>query len=255
MPTYLGIVKQTARFSRAVAPRSVTSVTTPGRVEQIADFVAEAWTAIQNRYEAWRFMRVEFPDTAVLTEGAAEFTPESLNLQNWSEWILGTEEGTVRLTSWPVADGNRDNERQLFIAPDYPAFRASYQRGTSISAPNGFPQVLSVDDQDRLVAWPTPDQDYRIAGSFRRTAQLLTANGDIPIIEEQFHNAITWAAVDLWHQTQRTETNTVLLAQQRAADRLGALRRRYLPVGEIVYHPLGRGRRSSVRRLSTRAPT
>ena len=255
MPTYLGIVQQAARFSRSIDPRTVTSVTGPGRIGQLADLVAEAWIEIQNRYEAWRFLRAEFPANAVLAEGAAEFTAASLNIENWSEWILGTEEGTVRLTVWPAGEPNRDNERQLVVVEDYPLFRSSYQRGTSITAPTGAPQVVTVDDQDRLVVWPTPDEDYRIAGSYRRSPQVLVDDDDVPIIADQFHNAITWSAVELFHQTQRTATDTYTLAERSAAKRMGALRRRYLPAGKIVYHPLGTGRRSSVRRLSTRAPT
>lgn len=255
MPTYLGITQQAARFSRAVDPRSVTNVTGPGRIGQLAELASEAWIEIQNRYEAWRFLRREFPDNAVLAEGAAELSANSLNLEHWSEWILGTEEGTVRLTVWPAGEPNRNNERQLVVSEDYPRFRAAYQRGTSITAPNGPPQVVAVDDQDRLVVWPTPDQDYRISGSYRRAPQVLAGNDDVPIVANQFHNAITWAAVQLWHQTQRTDTNIYLLAENRAAERMGALRRRYLPAGKIVYHPLGKGRRSSIRRLSTRAPT
>ena len=168
---------------------------------------------------------------------------------------LGDQAGRVPLTVWPAGDANRDQERELAVAPDYQAFRRSYQRGTQLSVPPSAPQVVSVDEEDRLVVWPTPDVDYRMDGTYRRSAQVLVDDDDTPIVEDQFHNSIMWRAVEFHLQIDETENqNSLMLAQSNARKRLGALRRRYLPIGKIAYQPIGQRRSSSIRRVSSRAP-
>ena len=252
--TYLELVKRAAKYTGTIDQRTIASVDSVGRIGTLADTVSEAWVAIQNMYEAWRFLRVEFPSTSVLAEGAAAFTAGSLNLPNWSTWIAGGERGTVPLSIWPAGDDNQDREREL-TGTDYRYFRRLYQSGSNVDRA-GQPQVFSVDTADRLVVWPTPDEDYRISGTYRRAAQVLENDGDVPIIEEAYQNVIFWSAVVLFDQVDEADMNAVLLAEKREAARMDDLKRRYLPVLDgYVYRPLGRGRTSAIRSRSTLSPT
>ena len=56
------LVRRAAKYSGTIDYRTIASVDAVGRIGTLADTVSEAWVSIQNMYEAWRFLRVEFPD-------------------------------------------------------------------------------------------------------------------------------------------------------------------------------------------------
>ena len=177
-----------------------------------------------------------------------------MNLENWFNWVPGQEEGTIPLSVWPSGDDDRRNEYTL-TEIDYRSFRQAYQAGTSIDHA-GMPQAFSIDTADRLVVWPAPDQDYRISGTYLRSPQVLAADGDVPIVAAQFHNAITWTAVQLFHEVDEADPSAIISANLKVTDRMAALRRRYLPVRDgFAYRPLGGGRTGSIRQQSSRGPT
>ena len=244
---FLDITQRVARLSGAADSRSVTTTQgASGHVGLIAELVREAWLEIQNEYRAWRFLVVDFPETTVLEAGLNTFTAASLNLANWSEWIPGNYRGTVPITGWPAAaDGepeDRGREAQL-VPADYRQFRQSYQYGSSVTQDQtGQPRVLSIDNQDRLVVWPTPDRDYRLSGTFRRSAQELLADDDVPIIAPEFHNTIVWAATLLLHRADESDQTVLLTTRQDMEKRKAALRRRYIPAPSVSFTPLGSGR-------------
>ena len=206
---------------------------------------------IQNDYRAWRFLTLEFPETAEIDQGATAFTAESFNLADWAEWIPGTEAGTVPLTVWPSEGDQRGEEREIFNA-DYTEFRDIYQRGTSREI-TGPPQIFSIDPTDRFVVWPIPDQDYRISGTYRRAAQELVADADVPIILDQFQDTLVWKGALLLARYDEADSNVLYTTGQGVDTRMAAMRRRYLPVGTgLAYAPLGSGAGSFSRPSSPR---
>lgn len=255
---YLEIVKETARLSGTVDPRSVATVETGGRIRLIAALVAAAWQEIQSSQQAWRFRVIEFPEVTGLTPNVNRYTAETLNLTNppWSNWILGGA-GSIPLTIWaqtreggtPIpADELRRDEQALTVL-DYPAFRASYQTGASIAI-TGRPQAVAVNTQDELVVWPTPTETYRLSGTYRRAPQILTEDDDTPIVAEEFHRLIAWAGKLLLDHYDEADGN-VLLADMNLPmtfeASLASLRRRYLsggvsiarvPVGGSTFRPV-----------------
>ena len=219
----------------------------------IAELVQAGWTEIQNAYRAWRFLVVDIPEETLLEQGLNTFTAQSLNLDNWSEWIPGDEMGQVPMSVWP--DGMRGQETTL-VPTDYRRFRQAYQYGSSVSdEQTGQPRVMAVDNQDRLVVWPTPDQDYRISGTYRRTVQMFSGDDDVPIVSEQHHDVIIWQGTLLVHRAEEADNSVLITTEQGVRKRMDALRRRYLDAPKLVHRPLGSGRAGYVGPLSPPNPT
>lgn len=256
---FLEIVKETARLSGTVDPRSVETVDAPGRIGLIAALVRTAWTQIQAETRAWRFLTVELPDTAELNVGESALTHQSLNLTGpppepvpntvypppWSDWIIGEASGAAPWTIWrktPETGATlRADELRLLPVP-YPAFRESYQRGVSV-AEEGRPQAIAVDTQDRLVFWPKPTEDYLLSGTYRRAPQMLTDDDDEPIVADEFHHLLVWAGKLLLDHHDEAG-NAVLLSDMNLPmtfqASMGALRSRYLNRGlSIAARPIG----------------
>lgn len=260
MSTYLELCREAAQLSGTIDRRTIAVVGAPGRLGLLADLMRSAWEEIQNQYRAWRFLTVDIPDTTRLGTGISAFEPNSLNLEHWAEWIPGTDEDTVPITIWPApgmeetGDPHRAQEISLSWE-EYRVFRQLYQTGSSLSTPAATPRAFSVDNRDRLVVWPRPDRDYRIAGTYRRAAQRLSGNDDVPIIAQEHQDVIVWAAVLLLHRHDEAESNVLVTTQQGLDTRLAALRRRYLRPTTLAFSPLGATPPGSVRPLSPRAPT
>lgn len=237
--TYLELTKELAKLSGTTDPRSISTVrNATGRIAVLAGFVNNAWNEIQTAYRAWRFLVADLPDATRLTLGVSSFTAATLNLSNWDEWVLGNAEGTARLTVWPASDPNRNAELPLSVVA-YEAFRAAYETGANRSV-TGRPRAVSVDHQDRLVVWPVPEQDYAIAGTYRRSPQVLSADADVPIIAPAHHEAIVWQALLLLNRRDEADADVLVTTEQSLETRLAALRRRYLPQRvEFGAEPLG----------------
>lgn len=251
------ICQSAARLSGTIDPRTIATVEdASGRVALLADLVRAAWEEIQNEYRAWRFLTVDIPATAVLGEGIEAFTAGALNINDWAEWIPGIDEDTIPVTVWPAgASATLRNEEAELSWSEYRDFRLAYQTGTGVSTPAARPQAFSVDTQDRLVVWPVPDRDYRIAGTYRRAPQQLSNDADVPIIAQQYQDTIVWAGTLLLHRHDEAETNVLVTTQQGVNSRMAALRRRYLKPTKVLREPLGAGRTGSVRPLSPASPT
>jgi len=258
---YLEIVRETARLSGTVDPRSVQTVNDGGRIGLIAALVRTAWQQIQAETRAWRFLTVELPEDATLPAGINALTAEGTSVRTssvgtlaplplvpnapWSDWIIGEAAGAAPWTIWrktpePGATPRADELRLLPVS--YPAFRESYQRGVSVEE-EGRPQAIAVDTQDRVVFWPRPRVDYLLSGTYRRAPQMLTDDDDVPIVAEEFHHLLVWAGKLLLDHHDEAD-GSVLLADMNLPmtfqASMGALRSRYLNRGlSIAARPIG----------------
>jgi hypothetical protein len=86
--------------------------------------------------------------------------------------------------------GAQDQEATLCFIP-YEQWRASYLRGVHDA---NKPVQWSIAPDRSLVVGPKPDQAYMIRGEYQRGPQILAADSDIPIMPDQYHDAITWRA-------------------------------------------------------------
>ena len=59
----------------------------------------------------------------------------------------------------------------------------------------GMPQVYSLTPDQKLIVSPPPSRFYRVRGQYRKSAQYLTADADIPEMPSEFHSIIKDAAL------------------------------------------------------------
>ena len=260
--TYLELVQDVAELSGSVDRRSVTAVDgAVGRIALLATLTQAAWLEIQNESRSWRFLTVEYPEGAILIEGATRFAPTALNIGSdsgapWAEWLEGNEDETVPLSNWPAEalDGEdaatlRNLEIEMSYT-DYRRFRRRYLTGSARDEHSGQPVTFSINTADEMAVWPTPDRDYRLAGTYRREPQMLVADGDVPIIGAQFHDAIVWAATLLVHRQEEADPNVLFTTEMGLRKRMTPLRRRYQGQPRLQYRPVGSSRSTATRPLS-----
>ena len=252
--TFLEIVRRVAERSGTADPRSISSALgAQGRIGTIANLVQDAWTQIQTRFGPWRFLIADLPDTAILTAGVRAHTRQALlgdAAPNWADWIPGGATGTVPLSVWPNTPDGRRREQPLGVL-DYsePAlgYRQNYETGIEAiddGSRRDQPRYVSVDPHDRLVFYPIPDVDYRLAGTYRRAPQEFTSDSEEPIILKQHHLVLVSAGVLWLHEHDEAPANAIITATQRFESDMQDLRRRYLygqraAVGQATIGPTG----------------
>lgn len=185
---YLSLCQMVARESGTVSgtlPSSVAGQT--GRLSKIVFWTNDAWRQIQNRRNAWRWMRAEFgaPD-AVTVAGTKRYTSASFNLTRWAEWI--TEEDTV--SSYLQSTGVADEQPLLFMP--WSLWKRTYDRGEQ---QQDRPIHYTISPAGEFCIGPTPDDTYVIRGEYRKSPQSLTANDDVPELPARFHDIIAWYAL------------------------------------------------------------
>lgn len=180
--TYLELCQMLARESGTVSGKQPTSVDNQtGRLAKVVYWTASAWTTIQNRRNAWRWMRAEF--TGTTSAGAARYTHNSFNLERWAVWLTGPE----AISLYKQSEGAGDEG--LISELVWNEFRALYVRGTH---EHNRPVHYAVSPVGELCLGPTPDDAYVVRGEYRKSPQKLVNNADVPEMPERFHEVIAW---------------------------------------------------------------
>lgn len=191
MSTFLQLVNEVERESGLIqqAQRLATVLNAVGRQEKIVQNVVEAWRQIQNSRTDWPWMETEFEGT--LTIGQQRYTAANLSLTDFSGWIEGDE----TYDSFSLYDNaiGRADETRLSNLP----YRAWAQRWDRGAFDNQRPTEFSVDRTRRLCVGGPPDKAYKIRGAYRRGAQILAADADVPICPPEHHDVIVWRALML----------------------------------------------------------
>ncbi len=222
MSTFLQLCQMVARESGTVSgtqPAAVTNQT--GRLGKIVFWTIEAWTQIQNRRSAWFWMDTEFSGTT--TASSPRYTASSFSLTRWAKWI--TEERT--LSMYLQATGVSDEGYLRFIP--WTQWKQKYNFGTQT---NNRPAEYSVSPAGELCFGPIPDDTYVVRGRYRKSAQTLAANGDIPEMPERFHDLIGWEAL-LLLQEHDEATIPIATAIRRRRELTSDLERDELPQIEL----------------------
>lgn len=186
MATFLQLCADMVRESGAIgaAPASVGGQT--GRQEKAVDWVRDAWTQIQAEQPDYNFLRASF--SQALSIGVTSYTPAALGITSFARWVVDTPEYQ------PVTiyeSGNQAQEVELRFIP-YANWRISYDRGTHDA---NKPICWSIAPDRSLVVGPKPDKAYILRGDYQRGPQVLAADGDIPIMPDQYHQVIVWRAI------------------------------------------------------------
>jgi hypothetical protein len=191
MATFLELAKKVAAESGTVGgdgqPLSV--VNQSGRLLKIVNWTSEAWTEIQNRRSAWQFMQGEYSGATLA--GQQRYAGSDFGAARFATFDHGSMDAgspTIYLT----ADGP-DAEGPL----RYLSWKTLF--GTHLKGANrtksGKPTHYAIAPSGEMVLWPIPDASYTISGTYRKTPQVLAANGDIPDMPERFHELIKWQAL------------------------------------------------------------
>ena len=234
MSTYLQLCVKTGRESGTMAGTNITSVVNQiGRELKVVNYVADAWTQIQNLHAGWRWMRSEFPSTAVTVSGTARYTAASWSITDLAEWIPDTEAEPDNVSIYKQSTGVSDEGRIEYI--DFSTWRRLYDRGTQT---NARPTHWSISPDNEFCLGPIPDAVYVVNGLYRETPQVLALNGDTPNCPARFHDIIVWKAVQMLNEHDEAAVPLIVTANAKYNAFLADLRRDQLPRITIGSAPL-----------------
>jgi len=149
--------------------------------QQVIGWVSSAWSFIQASQPDWNFLSRISGDQAggaQLLAAQQVYTAADLKMTSFSRlrkaWV---DDGQGKWKSITV----------LHEAPDELRF---------LNPGDGRPSRILQAEDNRLWVDNLPDKIIPIRLKFRRTAQVLTANSDVPLMPAQYHLAIVWKAVE-----------------------------------------------------------
>ena len=223
MATFLELAKKLAREGGGVDPGSITNVTgLTGRPEKIVNWIADAYTNIQNSRRDWGWLVSEF--TGTLSIGASTYTPASFNLTRFGSWF-GDRDWYMPLSLYDPAKGLSDEHEIPQVSYEY--WRSRYGRGDQSITYWNRPTEFSYSPRNELIFGPTPDKAYKLRGQYTRGPQILAAATDIPEMPSRFHELIVWEAKRLmlisdgaYEEAQFPTMEMVALRHQLEIDQL-----------------------------------
>lgn len=222
MSTYLQLSQAVARESGTVSgvlPTAVTSQT--GRLLKVVTWTAAAWTMIQNLENGWRWMRSEFPATAVTGASDARYTASDWSITDLAEWIVDDD---TEVTIYKQSTGVSDEGKIDYI--DFNTWRRMYDKGTQT---NNRPTHWSISPDNEFCLGPIPDAIYVLNGLYREVPQVLAANNDTPNCPARFHDIILWKGVQLLGEHDEATPQAIITANAKYNEFLFGLRRDQLP--------------------------
>ena len=150
-------------------------------------WVAEAWTDIQTKHRTWTFMEREF--TFQATAGVQQYTAATLStpLTSFANWNRKT------FRCYNTATGYSDEQLLPFL--DWDTFRNLYKYGTMRTTQQR-PVVYTIDPLKKILLGPLPDATYTIEGWYYKAPQNLSADTDVPELDEEFHMLIVYLAME-----------------------------------------------------------
>lgn len=187
MTDFLTICQEVAQETDVpgVAPTTVVGQT--GDLLKLVNRTIRAWERIQLSRNNWKFMRVDFPSTALSIVNQVRYTAASFGITNLAEWV---NDPRRPVTMYVSATGVSDEGKINFL--EWDAFEQMYLRGTQTA---NRPIHWSISDDNEFCLGPKPEAVYRLNGIYRRTPQILALDADEPICPAEYHRVIVWDAV------------------------------------------------------------
>lgn len=191
--TFLELCQATARECgiSGTVPTTVASQT--GELNRIVQWVKDAYTEIQNRHKNWLWLRSEFTFGTTAdddTYGYLDLTDvsDAAAISRFSHWLIHDPEWPAK--SYLTSTGVSGEGFLTFM--EWNHFRRVYKVGTQTS---GQPAWITVDPRQNLVLGPAPSAAYTITGDYQQSAQLMSADGNIPEMPTHFHMLIVYYAM------------------------------------------------------------
>lgn len=196
--TFLQLVQRLQAESGTSGPAITTLVGASGEALRLANWISNAYVAIQNHREDWLWMTqdVQF-DTIANQQSYSPLTtvftvPNSTGLADFRKWKLNPaqEESTFRI--WLKSAGFH-NETWLGSI-DYTSFRDYYQFGARRDTYSR-PVSITVDPQQNLLLGLGPNDVYTVVGKYVQAPQMLALDADVPAMPAWAHMLIVWWAL------------------------------------------------------------
>lgn len=179
MSTFLEIVRA-VRQEAGVPGTATTPITTVGQVgelKKIVDWTRDSWAEIQNMRPDWNFKWTEFS----ATWDALEPTQVAAGVGKWER---------DDFSYYPIGSPERKQSLQWV---EYRDFKRMYEnRPLTDSA---YPTVITYAPDKSLRVNCIPQSSFILLGKYFRTAQILDADDEIPLLDYDWHDWIKWQAV------------------------------------------------------------
>jgi len=168
-------------------PTAVTAQT--GRLAQIVNWVKRTNSEIQAKHKEWKFRRSS--GIVTLTAGQSSVARSAIVAANSTyDDLAPFFRGDQRFVNiYQSALGKADTQSVWYV--EYEQFRGWLDRQPF---PTGRPGRYSVRPDGALLFDALADVNYVVEFDFVRSIQDLAANGDVPIIPADYHDAIVYGA-------------------------------------------------------------
>lgn len=174
----MNFLKITQKIDQAIGSQgAVTSVEASGYQALLSEYARNAWVAIQNLRDEWKFLRTSV--SISLSAGKTEY-----NIFD----MFGTSVDPV---------GKWKTDTILYDAKDLREmdYESYIRLGTETASS---PSHFTVDPASHKLYFNLPDGAYTVIAHYYRKPQELLINTDIPLCAEEFQYAIVYqAATDL----------------------------------------------------------
>lgn len=203
MATFLKICQDVAREAGTVpgaetADLPTTTTNQVGTLRRIVEWVRDAYDDVQSARTRWRWLQARF--SQALTQGVAVYSPTALGITEFNNWLQPGEfpdDNERQFTLYETAKGQADQGFLLWL--EWDRFYEMTQVGANAST-TGKPQYVSIDPNDNLHVWPTPDTTAVVMGGpYYKSNDTFSEDNSKPAFNAKYHRAIRYRA--LWYLT------------------------------------------------------
>src|SRR5574340_10265 len=154
-----------------VGPTAVTGQT--GEMKRLVDWIASAWTEIQELHPDWKFLRLTASWAAV--DGQLEYTTAQCGVTagTFGSWIRDS------FRTYVTATGT-SSEMFLFWMP-YTVWRNTWKFGANRSVKSR-PAQFTITPDDSIGLGPAAASGYTMSGDYYRSSVTLAADSDVPAL-------------------------------------------------------------------------
>jgi hypothetical protein len=177
------------RREAGIPGNALASVTQAvGDSVRVVGWVDDVWRDVQLMPYNWRWMQAGA--TGTLSPGIMAYDFNALTggpADRFGSWRKQTRSYRP-VSSDPAAP---TTEWGLTWLP-YDDFAARFLVGDHMAGP---PAFYSVSPANELMIGPKPDIAYTFKGDYRKSPQVLSADGDLPEMPSHFHSMLVWRAL------------------------------------------------------------
>ena len=197
MTTYLQLCKDVVRECKLAGTGPSTVTGQSGELEDIVRYVEDAWTEIQGDRN-WRWLRKRFTFNTTASDDEYAFGDitdvlSSSAITRFESWRLNDLRNPPKI--YLTASGVGAQTPMIYV--NFEDFESLY-KVSSIQNQEGHPRHITVAPDDKIMIGPVPNDTYTITGWYNASAQILSADGDIPEMPTQYHNLIMYRAMEFY---------------------------------------------------------